>query len=163
MLEAFSAALETERRKIEASDPRREIVRLQQRLGKAESARKAILDAIEDGAPFAFYRARSEEVEAEIADLEQALHRLRAKVETAAAAMPEAAVLFAGAIERMEQLLGDPDLVDQANQFLRQIIRRIVLVPDAQAEHGLSIKLETDFAALLAPELDGIAPSHLVC
>lgn len=163
ILEAFSEALEAERRKIEDSDPRRDICRLQQRLGKAESARKAILNAIEGGAPFAPYRARSEEVEAEIADLEQALRGLRAKAETAAAAMPEPAALFEGAIERMEQLLGDPDLVDQANQFLRQIIQRIVLVPDAKAEHGLSVKLETDFAALLAPELDGIPPAHLVC
>ncbi len=163
MLEAFTEALGTERRKLEASDPRKDVDRLQQKLGKAEGARKAILAAIEGGAPFALYKARSEEIEAEIADLDQALCRLRAKAETAAAAMPDPAALFEGAIERMEQLLGDPDLVDQASQFLRQIIRRIVLVPVASAQHGPSVKLETDFAALLAPEIDDIPPAHIMC
>ena len=163
MLEAFTEALEAERRKIEASDPHKDADRLQKQLGKAEGARKAILDAIEGGAPFALYRARSEEIEAEIAELEQSLRRFRAKAETAAAAMPDPAALFDGAIERMEQLLGDSELVDQASLFLRQIIRRIVLVPEAGAQHGLSVKLETDFAALLAPEVDGIPPAHLMC
>jgi len=163
MLEAFTQALDLKRRKIEASDPRRDVDRLQQRLGKAEGARKAILNAIEGGAPFALYKARSEEIETEIAELEHSLRRLRAKAETAGAAMPDPAALFEGAVARMEQLLGDPDLVDQASHFLRQIIRRIVLVPDAGAQHGLSVKLETDFAALLAPEIEGIPPTHLMC
>lgn len=53
MLEAFTEALEAERRKLEASDPCKDVDRLEQRLGKAEGARKAILAAIEGGAPFA--------------------------------------------------------------------------------------------------------------
>ncbi|WP_040605269.1 hypothetical protein [Sagittula stellata] len=35
--------------------------------------------------------------------------------------------------------------------------------PEAGAEHGLSVKLETDFAARVAPEVDGIPPAHLIC
>ncbi|MBP0481372.1 recombinase family protein [Sagittula sp. M10.9X] len=88
---------------------------------------------------------------------------LRAKAETASTTMPDPATLFEGAIARMEQLLSDPDLVDQTGQFLRPIIRRVVLIPDPAAQHGLSAKLETDFAALLAPELEGLPPAHLMC
>jgi hypothetical protein len=38
-----------------------------------------------------------------------------------------------------------------------------VLVSDVGAEHGLSVKLETNFAALLASKIEGIPPAHLVC
>lgn len=163
MLEAFTRALEVERRKIEDANPRKDLENLRCRLAKAETARKGILKAIEAGAPFALYKSRSEEIEAEISDLERAMNRLQAKAEVAALAMPDPPALFNAAVERMEHLLGDPDLVDQASQFLRQIIRRIVLVPDAGSQHGLSVKLETDFAALLSPEIDGIPPTHLIC
>lgn len=96
-------------------------------------------------------------------ELEQALRWLRAEAETAASAMPDPTALFEGAVARMEQPFGDPELVDPASLFLRQIIWRIVLVPEAGAEHGLSVKLEADFTARLAPEIDGIPPAHLVC
>ncbi|UOA33308.1 Transposon gamma-delta resolvase [Sulfitobacter sp. DSM 110093] len=163
LLEAFTEALDAERSKMKDFDPNKNMDHTQQRLSKAKAARKAILDAIEAGAPFALYKTRSEEIESEIADLEQSLRQLRARAETAAAATPDAAALFEAAVVKMEQLLSDPELVDQASQFLGQIIKRVVINPDPNAQHGLSLKLETDFAALLAPELEGLSPAYLVC
>ncbi len=66
----------------------------------------------------------------------------------------------------MEQLLGDPDLVDQANRYLKEILRRIVLTPDETAQHGLAVQIETDFASLLGSDLTaefGTTSTHLDC
>jgi predicted transcriptional regulator len=136
---------------------------IQQRINEQKGKRKSILNAIEDGAPFVQFKSRSEEIESEIAELEQSLRELQAKADTAATVTSDPADIFEAAVEKMEQLLSDPDLVDQASQFLGQIIKRVIISPDPNAQHGLSLKLETDFAALLAPELEDISPAYLVC
>ncbi|MGR3630418.1 MAG: recombinase zinc beta ribbon domain-containing protein [Sulfitobacter sp.] len=163
LLEAFTEALEAERRKMKGSDPRKNMDHIQQRINEQKGKRKSILNAIEDGAPFVQFKSRSEEIESEIAELEQSLRELQAKADTAATVTSDPADIFEAAVEKMEQLLSDPDLVDQASQFLGQIIKRVIISPDPNAQHGLSLKLETDFAALLAPELEDISPAYLVC
>ena len=166
LLDVFERTLDTERRKRAASDPAAELARVTRQLRAAETKRENIFRAIEDGAAYASYRARADAVEVEITDLERQKRELRARSENGPNDVPDAAALFARAIEQMEHVLGDPELVDQANQFLRQIVRLIVLVPDPGAQHGLSIKIETDFGAVLglseAPET-GPPPTFLMC
>jgi hypothetical protein len=44
---------------------------------------------------------------------------------------------------------GHPDLVAEANGYLRELIDRIVLTPDATAPHGLAIELRVPLGGLL--------------
>lgn len=146
---AFDAALSEERRKLASFDPATEIARIEAQIRKEEAKRESIFRAIEDGAPYAAFRARSEAIDVELTSLKARLDEVSARQRTTARDLPDTETLFARAVDAMETLLGDPDLVHQAHTHLRSLITRIVLVPDPAAEHGLSIKLETDFAALL--------------
>ena len=166
LLAAFETALDQERRKLEGFDPSADIARLKRQITQAESKRENIFRAIEGGAPYASYKDRAEAVEAELNAHSRRLKSLEEKASTATGQLPAADVLFAQAINMMEHLLGDPDHVDEAHQYLRKLIHRIVLVPDPAALHGVSVKLETDFAALLGTGSDAQiedAPDHLIC
>lgn len=63
---------------------------------------------------------------------------------------PGIQALYAEALNRMEQLLGEPDVVDQAHAHLTTLIRRIVLTPDPEAPHGLAAEILTDLGRLLS-------------
>ena len=152
---AFDAALNEERRRLASFDPATAIARLETQIRKEEAKQEAIFRAIEDGAPFAAFRARSEAIVVELTTLKARLDELTSDQRLTARDLPATDVLFARAIDMMETLLGDPDHVQQAHDCLRSLIDRIVLVPDPTAEHGLSIKLETDFAVLLGGKDNG--------
>ena len=166
LLAAFERALEQERRNLEGFDPAADIARLKRQIAQAEAKREHIFRAIESGAPYATYKDRAEAVEAEINAHRRRLKSLEEKASTAAGQLPAADVLFAKAIDMMEHLLGDPDHVGEAHHYLRNLIHRIVLVPDLAALHGVSVKRETDFAGLLGTGSDAQiddAPDHLIC
>ena len=166
LLAAFEAALDEERKKLEGFDPAADIARLKRQITQAESKRERIFQAIEGGAPYEAFKARAEAVEAELNAHRLRLKALEEKASTTAVQLPDAEVLLARAIGMMEQLLGDPDHVDEAHHHLRSLIRRIVLVPDPAARHGVSVKAEVNFAALFGAGSDatlGDTPDHLIC
>ncbi|SEJ52039.1 Site-specific DNA recombinase [Pseudooceanicola nitratireducens] len=160
---AFEAALREERQKLASFDPATEIARLESLIRKEEAKQESIFRAIEEGAPFAAFRARSKAIDGELTALRARLEEASSRGRVAAHDLPDTATLFARAVDAMETLLGDPDLVHQAHTYLRNLITRIVLVPDPAAEHGVSIKLETDFAALLGGADTGHAHGLASC
>ena len=99
----------------------------------------------------------STELEAELAEIEANLARAEARKAARNAPKVNIAAVYAGAVAKMETLLGDPDLVEQAHGYLRTLIHRIVLVPDPAAEHGMAATIETDFGGLLEAVAGGAA------
>ena len=49
----------------------------------------------------------------------------------------------------MEQLLSDPEFVDEANSYLRMLIGQVTLTPEESAPHGLEVVLELASEALM--------------
>ncbi|NIY71146.1 hypothetical protein HCZ30_01720 [Marivivens donghaensis] len=61
----------------------------------------------------------------------------------------DSAELFAKAVERLESLLGDPDLVHQANEYMTEFIQHIELRPDTKSLNGLAAEIYIDLGSLL--------------
>jgi hypothetical protein len=73
---AFAEAMALEMKRFKHKDYQSEIQELEKQLRRAEKVRRSILAAIEDGARYAAFKARFEEIEAAIADLEPKLATL---------------------------------------------------------------------------------------
>jgi len=54
---------------------------------------------------------------------------------------PDIPAIFGAALESLEALLGDPELVAQANEELATLIRSITLIPDPASEDGLTAEI----------------------
>ncbi|MCV2866045.1 zinc ribbon domain-containing protein [Albidovulum sediminicola] len=117
------------------------IARFKAALAKAEAAQANIIAAIAEGAPFAAFKARSAELEAEIADLRDRIRQTEARIAQQALPLEAAATVYARALDQMSELLGDPDLVEEANGYLRMLIRGVTLTPDEAAPHGLAAEI----------------------
>ncbi|WP_353472888.1 zinc ribbon domain-containing protein [Salipiger sp. H15] len=148
----FGEALEAERRKLAKANPEADVKRLSAALKEAETKRARIFQAIEDGAPFATFKARANEVEAEIADIAARIEGAKRLITLQHADQPDARLLYERAVAQMELLLGDEELVEQAHAFLGELIRKIALRPDEAAPHGVSAVIEARFGALLGVE-----------
>ena len=107
------------------------------------------MTSIEQGAPYALFKARTEELDAEITAVEDGLAKARARLSARDSVQVDIAKVYAQAVERMEMLLGDPDLVEQAREFRAVLIHRIVLTPDEKATHGLAAVIEANHGSLL--------------
>ncbi|OWY03763.1 hypothetical protein B6V75_10100 [Thioclava sp. F1Mire-8] len=154
---SFDAALKAEYTALANDQGVDTVTRLERRLKKARTSRQRIFDAIEQGAPYSAYKARAEDLEREIADLEAEL----AQHQETRAVLPQlpsdSAALFARAVQELETLLADPELVHQANEHLRELIRRVELRPDPDAPDALAAEILTDLGALLSA--GGATPS----
>lgn len=51
-------------------------------------------------------------------------------------------------MDELEALLGTPDTVAQASEYLSMLIGNVTLTPNPGAESGLDIDVSTDLAAL---------------
>ncbi|QPH53960.1 hypothetical protein [Pontivivens ytuae] len=101
-----------------------------------------IFQAIAEGAPYDVFRARVEAIKADLTDLDR-------RIATAEA-------LFDAALNRMETLLGNPDLVAEAHDHLTRLIGRITLTPDDTAPNGMQVTIHPTQNGLLAGvEMDG--------
>ncbi len=146
----FDAALKTEYKSLASSDQTEAKKRLESRLAEAVKGRKNLYKAIESGANFASLLERISEVEAEIKAFEAKLEQYR-QTEAVLPKLPtDSTELFAQAIERLESLLGDPDLVHQANEHMTELIQYIVLRPDFTAPNGIAAEITLDLGSLLS-------------
>ena len=148
MEQRFDQALREEIRKLETQNNPAELPALKRRLADAIKARANILRAIENGAPYEAFKDRAAEIETEIAAAETCIGSIRQR-EAHGSALPESsAALFSTAVDRLRDLLGDPDLVDQANQHLRKMIRSITLTPDTTAPDAMMAEILTDLGLI---------------
>jgi len=151
----FQAALRAERKKLANTDAAAEATRLELKLKEAEQGRTNIFRAIESGAPFEPFRARAAELEAQIKDLTKRLARAEELKQSKSRKAPDAKDVYARAVAQMDILLSDPDLVDEAHDYLCELIQDITLLPDPGALHGLNVTMTAGFATLLADVAGG--------
>lgn len=152
---SFAAALHAERKRPEVRDVHGEVTTLRTDLAQCKKGLDRILQSIEDGAPYALFRDETDRLNDEIASIEARIAELEPLRRSLAAPMPDAAALYDRALQEMTTLLGDPDLVDQANTYLRDLVTRIVLTPDGEAPHGMAVTLHVPLGGLLGQVADG--------
>ena len=146
----FESAVAAEREKLGSSDIESEIAGLKAARADARSRLTEIMSSIEQGAPYHLFKARTEELDAEITEIEDRLARAKARLVARDAVQVDIAQVYADVVHQMETLLGDPDLVEQARGFLGMLVHRIVLTPDSAAKHGVAAVIETDLGSLVS-------------
>ncbi len=141
LIDRFEQALEQERHNIESGAIDTKLAHLKATLHTAETAQSNILNAIAEGAPFATFKSKAETLEKEITDLTARIGSIQAQVDIKINHAESAAVIYERALNQMNHLLGDSDLVDEASSHLKMLIEKIVLTPDETAQHGLSASM----------------------
>ena len=106
------------------------------------------MKAIESGADFAAYSARDQELKAEEDALATQVGELTSRQAAKGRPAPDIPAIFSQAIDELEALLGSPDTVAQASEYLSMLINSVKLTPDPEAEGGLAVEVDTDLAAL---------------
>lgn len=154
----FDKAGAAERKTLDSRDFDGELTGLRAELATAQGRMDGILRSIEEGAPFAPFKARATELDAEITRITERIGKTEATRRSSQIAGVDIKAVYASAIAEMEVLLGDPAFVDQAHELLSTLIRRIVLTPDDAAPHGMAVTLEAGIADLLRPTLGAIRP-----
>ncbi len=149
LITQFEAAMETERKKMNDGSLDRERARLGAALKKAEQGQANILDAISDGAPYATFKARMEDLNEQISRLKQCIADIETQITNSAQAMESAAAVHERVLDQLAQLLTDPDFVEEANGYLAMLINKVTLIPDETAPNGLSATLELSSDAVL--------------
>ena len=149
LTERFTAAMRAERVRMQGSDVVDTLAGLRRRRLELERSRGNILRAIEDGAPYAQFKARSEQIEADLAALDRKAAEAEAAQAAAASPPPDPEAAYAEALRRLEELLGPPGFVDQAHDPLAALIREVRLRPDDIAEDGLGAEIRWDLGTLL--------------
>jgi DNA invertase Pin-like site-specific DNA recombinase len=147
---SFAAAMEAERAKLLATDVDGAIADARARRAEAQAKLDAIVAAIEDGAPYAAFKAQAKARADEIAGLDARIAELDARRRAQQVPDRSADAVFDAALSEMETLLGDPDLVEQAHTYLARLIDRIVIHTDDAAPHGVRIKLRVPDGSILA-------------
>ncbi|WP_370073836.1 hypothetical protein, partial [Salipiger bermudensis] len=135
------AALKAERKKLSGGSVKADRDRLKAALTKAEAGRENILNAIAEGAPYAAFKARSDALEHEITELTTRLSDLEARIAQSAEVQEDARAIYERALQQMETLLSDPELVDEAHGYLATLIQEVTLTPDETAPNGIAAVL----------------------
>jgi site-specific DNA recombinase len=151
---AFADAMADEMKRRRGKDHQGEIRDFEKQTRRAEKARRGILAAIEDGASYGSVKARFEEIEAVMADLETRLAATRADAARADTPPPDIRVAFTRALRHVHEWLSDPDLVLEAHELLATLISRIRLTPDDLAPQGIAAEIETDLGRFLLTDPD---------
>jgi len=123
-------------------------------LQKIKGQIEKLVDAIIKGANAMAVNAKLKELEAQQAALEQELKDAPGEQPLL---HPNLSVLYRQQVERLEDLLADPELGHEAIDQLRGLIDRVNLVP---SEGELMIELHGDLAGILACAADQREPSH---
>ncbi|OWY18274.1 hypothetical protein B6V73_00205 [Thioclava sp. JM3] len=155
LIAEFEAAFRAEMRILEGTDLGASIKAANAQLAKVRKARRRIMSAIENGADFADYGARDKELKAEAQELEDRIAQLEVQQDRKDATPPDIPAIFEAALQDLEALLGDPDLVARANEELRTLIRSITLIPDTKSEDGLAAEIQLDLGSLRSRVWDG--------
>ncbi|MEX1661391.1 recombinase family protein [Thioclava sp. 15-R06ZXC-3] len=148
LMAQFEAAFQAELRVLESTDFGAAIKATKAQLALARKARDGIMRAIEKGADFADYSARDKELKAEITALEDRIAYLEAQQAEKDATPPDIPAIFEAALQDLEALLGDPDLVARANEELATLVRSITLLPDPESKDGLAAEIHMDLGSL---------------
>ena len=123
---------------------------VERRLARNRAAVRRIIDAIENGAPFADYRDRSHELEAERIELEARLAHM-AEEDKVIAVHPGLADVYRRYVEDLSDpaaLSGDDNRV--VMDKVRQLVDRIVITPPANAKAPVEIEVHGALAAILS-------------
>jgi len=148
LMAQFEAAFQAELRALESTDFGAAIKAAKAQLTSARTARGGIMRAIEQGADFADYSARDKELKAEITALEDRIAHLETQQAEKDATPPDIPAIFEAALQDLEALLGDPDLVARANEELATLVRSITLLPDPESKDGLAAEIHMDLGSL---------------
>ncbi|SFQ44446.1 Site-specific DNA recombinase [Roseivivax halotolerans] len=149
LIAQFEAAMESERKALADGSLDTERARLGAALKKAEQGKTNILNAIAEGAPYATFKEKAEALEVEIAQLTQRVSDIDTQIENSSQVMESGAAVYERVLSQLTQLLSDRDFVEEAHGYLAVLIRKIVLMPDETAEHGLRATMELSSEALL--------------
>ncbi|MBY6006703.1 recombinase family protein [Salipiger bermudensis] len=141
LIASFEAALKAERKKLSGGTVKAQRDRLKAALTKAKAGRENILNAIAEGAPYAAFKARTDVLEREITELTTRLSDLEARIAQSAEVQEDARVIYERALQQMETLLSDPELVDEAHGYLATLIQEVTLTPDETALNGIAAVL----------------------
>ncbi|MBY6115146.1 recombinase family protein [Mameliella alba] len=166
MMDAFAAVVAAEKAKQDGGDMKSQIRVLEEKLKALTRGKKNIQAAIMEGAPYAEFRAQFDELVDQESAVQARLASLKEQMSRNLDDMPPVDVMFEQAITSMETILGNPDDVEQAHQYLKTLIRRIVLTSDENALHGMQVRVETDFANLFLggqAEASDMDQTHLYC
>ena len=163
---AFDSAVEAERKKLAGGSAKTDLKRLQAALKKAESGQENILKAIADGAPYDMFKAKADALVDEITSLKHRIDNTETRIAQQNAPLSDAKEVFAQALQKMEQLLSSPDYVDERSTYLKMLITRITLTPDASAQHGMRATLHMAEGVLVPVRIqeEGAAgePKHII-
>lgn len=157
MIARFDKALEAERANAAGGALDADLARLTAALAKAETAQANLITAIAEGAPFAAFKAKSAELEAEIAGFQDRIRQTEARISRQALPLEDAATVYARALDQMDELLGDTDLVEEASSYLGMLTQVVTLTPDEAAPHGIAAEILLNPSAWL-PEQAGSDP-----
>ena len=144
----FDTVLASERRRLEGNDGKAELRELRRRRTEAQTGLKGIMRAVEQGAPYATFHDRAEQLSKEIESLDsqiEAIGRARATPRPSSSR-----ALYAEVLERMEHLLSDPEVLLEAHEHLTTIIREVRLRPDPTAPDGMAAEILMDLGSLLS-------------
>ncbi len=146
---AFEAAVLAEM----ANDPAEDGKALVKRLRKARKSltrkRNNLITALEEGEGFAAVRERMETLEQDIAEISDQLETAETELAEAQAPPPDIRGAYGTAVERINALLSDPDLVHQAHEALAILIREVRLRSDETASNGMKAEILTDLGQVL--------------
>jgi len=148
LIREFERAFQAEMRQLEGEDTAGGLKVAGRKLARVRKSRAGIMQAIEAGADFAAYSARDKELKAEEEALEAQIGGLKSRQAAKGRPAPDIPAIFAQAIDELEALLGSPDTVAQASEYLSMLIGSVMLTPDPEAEDGLDVAVATDLAAL---------------
>ena len=103
--------------------------------------------AIEGGAWNEILRDRLTELETRRTEIDRDLAATVAQ--SPVTLHPNAAGLYAARVGELEAALSEPDLIAEATQTIRSLVKQIVLTPDTNAPNGLSVDVHGDLALIL--------------
>ena len=155
LIARFEESLDVERKKVADGSLDGELCCFRTALKKAEAGRANILAAIAEGAPYAAFKGKADTLAAEITALNDRISSIETQLASQALPQEDARGVYQRVLQEMDQLLADPDLVDEANSYLKMLVDRVTLTPDENAQHGLEAVMELSSDALLPMPQDG--------
>ena len=136
----------TERRRAAATDE----TRLRKQLADLDRKLARLLDQMEnDDDPDSLIGVRLKQRKAERDDVAAKLRLIESETPTVAT-LPNFAEAYAAQVRRLGDVLRDPDYIERAQEALRKLIDKVVLIPDATADDGMRINLHGEMARILA-------------
>ena len=131
-----------------------EDIKLYKERAVVEKGLKGVMAAIEGGAWNEILRERLTELETRRTQIDR---ELAATVAPPPVTLhPNAAGLYATRVAELEAALSEPDLIAEATQTLRSLVKQIVLTPDEASANGLAVDLHGDLALILSLASGGI-------